>query len=55
VVQHCINIKLFSQMVLGIYNYDIQQYFKWVQGGLNPTTSKLLGRHQSQILGLLGA
>jgi hypothetical protein len=42
-------------MVLGIYNYDIQQYFKWVQGQLNPTTSKLFGRHQYQILGLLGA
>jgi hypothetical protein len=42
-------------MVLGIYNYDRQQYFKWVQGQLNPTTGKLLGRHQFEILGLLGA
>jgi hypothetical protein len=55
VVEHCRSIELFSQMVLGIYIYYRQQYFKWVQGWLNPTTSKLLGRHQSQILGLLGA
>jgi hypothetical protein len=41
-------------MVLGIYNYDRQQYFKWVQCWLNPTTNKLLGRHQFEIFGLLG-
>jgi hypothetical protein len=55
VVKHCGRIELFSQMVLGIYNYDRQQYFKWVQCWLNPTTNKLLGRHQFEILGLLGA
>jgi len=54
VLEHFRSIELFSQMVLGIYNYDRQQYFKWVQGRFNPTTRKLLGRHQSQILGLLG-
>jgi hypothetical protein len=42
-------------VLLGIYNCDRKQHFKWVQGWLNPTTSKLLGRHQYQILGLLGA
>jgi hypothetical protein len=51
VVKHCGRIELFSQMVLGIYNYDRQQYFKWVQGRLNPTTSNYLVDINPKFLG----
>jgi hypothetical protein len=42
VVEHCRSIEKNFKMVLGIYNYDRQQYFKWVQGRLKPTTKNYL-------------